>query len=78
MCMITYMFLFLIFWTLNARLLLLSLLEVCGVVVCEGQYVTSPQCVLSVEHGVIWPLDSSNTSMKAGVNSRDACHANQL
>lgn len=44
----------------------------------EGQHVTSPQCVLSVEHGVIWPLDSSTTSMKAGVNSGDACHANRL
>lgn len=49
-----------------------------GVEVCEAQYLTSLQCVLSVEHGVIWPLDSSTASMKAGVNSRDACHANQL
>lgn len=49
-----------------------------GVEDCEGQHVTSPQCVLSVEHGVIWPLDSSTTSMKAGVNSGDACHANRL
>lgn len=34
--------------------------------------------MLSVEHGVIWPLDSLTTSMKAVVNSGDACHANEL
>lgn len=55
-----------------------SLLEVRGVKDCEGQHVTSPQCVLSVEHGVIWPLDSSTTSTKAGVNSGDARRANRL
>lgn len=42
-------------------------------------HITRPECyVLSVEHGVIWPLDASTTSMKAGVNSGDACHANRL
>lgn len=45
---------------------------------CKGKHVTSPQCALSLEHGVIWPPDSSTTSMKAGVNSGDACRANQL
>lgn len=44
----------------------------------EGRFVTSPQCVLSVEHSVIQPLDSSATSMKAGVNSGDACRAKRL
>ena len=34
--------------------------------------------MLSVEHGVIWPPASPNTSMKAGVNSADACRANRL
>lgn len=34
--------------------------------------------VFSGESGVIWPLDSSTTSMKAGVNSADACLANEL
>lgn len=44
----------------------------------DGQHVTSPLCRLSVEHGVLWPQDSSTTPMKAGVNSGDACHANRL
>lgn len=58
--------------------LLYRLLEVRRTKDGEGQHVTSPQCVFSVEHGVIWPLDSSTTSMKAGVNSGDACDANRL
>lgn len=49
-----------------------------GVKDSGGRHITSPQCMLSVEHGAIWPPDSSTTSMKAGVNSRDACHANRL
>lgn len=55
-----------------------GLLDVRGVKDHQGQCVTGPQCVLSVEHGVTWSLDSSATSMKAGVNSLDGCHANRL
>lgn len=55
----------------KCRGLLLILLGVQGVKDCAGQRMTSPSGVLSVEHGVIWPLDSSTTSMKAGVNSGD-------
>lgn len=44
----------------------------------RGGSTRNKSLVLSVEHGVIWPLDSLAMSMKAGVNSVDACHANRL
>lgn len=37
----------------------------------------SPWCWLPLEHGSAWPPDSSCTSVEAGVNSGDACRANE-